>query len=144
VPFIRKKIQLSSTVIYEIHLTIVLFRIIFYYFKEERTMLKRYQVLLPDWMEDNIKYYIDLYGLSFSEGIRAELCSAIIATVQLQFPEYKPDTTLEEIIDKLKKMRTRKIEKEEIKQILSKVYFEARKASEYRHSKEKEQRQSRP
>ena len=67
-------------------------------------MLKRYQVLLPDWMGDNIKYYIDIYGLSFSEGIRAELCSAIIATVQLQFPEYKSDTTLEEIIDKLKKI----------------------------------------
>lgn len=103
-------------------------------------MLKRYQVLLPDWMGDNIKYYIDMYGLSFSEGIRAELCSAIIATVQLQFPEYKPDITLEEIIDKLKKMRNRKIKKEEINKILSKVYFEARKASEYRHSKEKEQR----
>jgi len=85
-----------------------------------------------------------MYGLSFSEGIRAELCSAIIATVQLQFPEYKPDTTLEEIIDKLKKMRNRKIKKEEINKILSKVYFEARKASEYRHSKEKEQRQLRP
>ena len=104
-------------------------------------MLKRYQVLLPDWMEDNIKYYIDKYGLSFSEGIRAELCSAIIATVQLQFPEYKPDITLEEIIDKQKKMRNRKIKKEEIKQILSKVYFEARKATEYRQSKEKERRQ---
>ncbi len=106
-------------------------------------MLKRYQVLLPDWMEDNIKYYIDLYGLSFSEGIRAELCSAIIATVQLQFPEYKPDTTLEDIIDKLKRIRNSKIKKEEIKQILSKVYFEARKASEYRHSKEKKLRQLR-
>lgn len=105
-------------------------------------MLKRYQVLLPDWMEDNIKYYIDKYGLSFSEGIRAELCSAIIATVQLQFPEYKPDTTLEEIIGKLGKMQNRKIKKEEIKQILSNVYFEARKASEYRHSKEKEKSQT--
>ena len=100
-------------------------------------MLKRYQVLLPDWMGDNIKYYVNKYGLSFSEGIRAELCSAIIATVQLQFPEYKPDTTLEEIIDKLKKMQNKDIKKEEINQILSKVYFEARKASEYRHSKEK-------
>lgn len=107
-------------------------------------MLKRYQVLLPDWMEDNIKYYIDKYGLSFSEGIRAELCSAIIATVQLQFPEYKPGITLEEIIDRLKKMQNREIKKEEIKQILSKIYFEARKASEYRHSKEKEERQLRP
>jgi len=137
----RKKFQPLIAFIYEFRLAIVLFQNIFYYFKEERTMLKRYQVLLPDWMEDNIKYYIDKYGLSFSEGIRAELCSAIIATVQLQFPEYKPDITLEEIIDKQKKMRNRKIKKEEIKQILSKVYFEARKATEYRQSKEKERRQ---
>ena len=103
-------------------------------------MLKRYQVLLPDWLEDNIKYYIEKYGLSFSEGIRAELCSAILATIQLQFPEYKPDITIEEIIDRLKKMHNRKVKKEEIKQLLSKIYFEARKASDYRHSKEKKQK----
>lgn len=103
-------------------------------------MLKRYQVLLPDWMEDNIQYYVNKYGLSFSEGIRAELCSAIIATVQIQFPEYKPDITLEGIIDKLNKMQNKKINKEEINQILSKVYFEARKASDYRKSKTTEQK----
>ncbi|MDH5467957.1 MAG: hypothetical protein OEY25_11115 [Candidatus Aminicenantes bacterium] len=103
-------------------------------------MLKRYQVLLPDWMEDNIQHYIDKYGLSFSEGIRAELCSAILATVEKQFPEYKPDITIEEIIERLKKMQNRKVEKEEIKQLLSKIYFEARKASEYRHSKEKKKK----
>ena len=105
-------------------------------------MLKRYQVLLPDWMEEDIQHYIDKYGLSFSEGIRPELCSAIIATVQLQFPEYKPDTTIEEIIGKLKKMENRKIEKEEINRLLSKVYFEARKASEYRRTKTKKQKSS--
>ena len=103
-------------------------------------MLKRYQVLLPDWMEDNIKYYIEKYGLSFSEGIRAELCSAILATVQLQFPEYKPGITIEDVIDKLKKIHKKKVKKEEIKQLLSLVYFEARKASDYRHSKEKKQK----
>jgi len=103
-------------------------------------MLKRYQVLLPDWLEDNIKYYIEKYGLSFSEGIRAELCSAILATVQLQFPEYKPGITIEEVISKLKKMNTGKVKKEEIKQLLSKIYFEARKASEYRHTKGKKQK----
>jgi len=103
-------------------------------------MLKRYQVLLPDWLEDNIQYYIDKYGLSFSEGIRAELCSAILATVQLQFPEYKPGITIEEVIDRIKKMSTRKVKKEEIKQLLSKIYFEARKASEYRNLKGKKQK----
>ncbi len=121
-------------------LTLALFTLILYYFTEERIMLKRYQVLLPDWMEDNIQYYVSKYDLSFSEGIRAELCSAIIATVQIQFPEYKPNITLEGIIDRLKKMQGRKTNKEEINQILSKVYFEARKASDYRKSKTIEQK----
>jgi hypothetical protein len=103
-------------------------------------MLKRYQVLLPDWMEDNIQYYVKRYGISFSEGIRAELCSAIIATVQIQFPEYKPDISLEGIIDKLNNMQNKKINKEEINKMLSKVYHEARKASDYRKSKTIEQK----
>lgn len=103
-------------------------------------MLKRYQVLLPDWLEDHIKYYVDKYGLSFSEGIRAELCSSILATVPKQFPEYKPGITSEEVIDIIKKMQKKKIKKEEALRLLSKVYFEARKASEYRIAKEKEKR----
>ena len=103
-------------------------------------MLKRYQVLLPDWLEAHIKYYVDKYGLSFSEGIRAELCSSILATVPKQFPEYKPGVTSEEVIDIMKKMQKKEIKKEEALRLLSKVYFEARKAAEYRLAKEKEQR----
>jgi hypothetical protein len=103
-------------------------------------MLKRYQVLFPDWLEDHIKYYVDKYGLSFSEGIRAELCSSILATVPKQFPEYKPGITSEEVIDIIKKMQKKEIKKEEALRLLSKIYFEAGKASEYRLAKEKEQR----
>lgn len=44
-------------------------------------MLKRYQVLLPDWMEEYIKYLVDKYDLSFSEVIRGEICIAILCTV---------------------------------------------------------------
>ena len=101
-------------------------------------MLKRYQVLLPDWMEDSIKYFVEKYNLSFSEGIRAEICAAILATVPKQFPEYKPKITHEDLIAMIAKMQKSKINREEVRRLLSKVYFEARKATEYRLANEKE------
>lgn len=100
--------------------------------------MKRYQVLLPDWLEENIKYYVDKYGLSFSEGLRAEICYAILASVPKQFPEYKPDISSDELHGMLKKIQETEVSKEQVKRLLSRVYFEARKAVEYRLSKEKE------
>ncbi len=99
-------------------------------------MLKRYQVLLPDWMEDNIQRFVKKYKLSISEAIRAEISIAILATVPKQYPEYKPGITLEELIDMIKKMEKEKITRKEVRRLLSKVYFESRKAVEYRFTKE--------
>ena len=45
-------------------------------------MLKRYQVLLPDWLEDNIKEIAEIFDLSFSEIIRLELCFAILSSTK--------------------------------------------------------------
>lgn len=101
-------------------------------------MLKRYQVLLPDWMEDGIKHYVKKYKISFSEAIRAEICASILATVPKQFSEYKPDLTHEDMVTMIKKMTKEKMTREEVKRLLSRVYFEARKAAEYRLGKEKE------
>ncbi len=42
-------------------------------------MLKRYQVLLPDWLEDYVKLLADKYDLSFSEIIRTIICNWILA-----------------------------------------------------------------
>lgn len=100
-------------------------------------MLKRYQVLLPDWLEENIKLFADKYDLSFSEIIRAEICIAILATVPRQYPEYKPGIIHDEIVKKLRENSEGKMEREEIHRMLSKIYFEARKAVEYRLEKEK-------
>ena len=100
--------------------------------------MKRYQVLLPDWLEDNIKYYVDKYDLSFSEGLRAEICYAILASVPKQFPEYKPGIGSDELLRMVQKTAETELSKEQIQRFLSKVYFEARKAVEYRLSKEKE------
>ena len=73
--------------------------------------------------------------MSFSEVIRAEICSAILATVPKQFIEYKPGLTHDDIVGLMIEMAHKKLEREEALQWLLKIYFEARKASEFRLKK---------
>lgn len=103
-------------------------------------MLKRYQVLLPDWLEDYIKFMVDRYDLSFSEVIRVELCIAILNMVPRLFPELKPEIRGEDIAELVKKNLKVEMEQEETHRLMSKIYFEARKAVEYRLKKEKDEK----
>ncbi|MGD8537018.1 MAG: hypothetical protein PVF66_14315 [Candidatus Aminicenantes bacterium] len=103
-------------------------------------MLKRYQVLLPDWLEEYIKFLADRYDLSFSEVIRGELCVAILNMVPHLFPELKSEMSGKEIASLVKKNLEEEMEQEESHRLLSKLYFEARKAVEYRLSREKKQK----
>jgi len=103
-------------------------------------VLKRYQVLLPDWLEEYIKYLADKYDLSFSEVIRVEICIAIVGTISKLHPEYKFGITPEEILDMIKKAIQENTESDEQHRILSQIYFETRKAIEYRFSQEKKQK----
>lgn len=105
--------------------------------KKEFDVLKRYQVLLPDWLEDYIKHLVDAFDLSFSEVIRAEICCTVLATVPALYPEYKPGFKHQDILDMIKKNFGIDLEREETHRLLSKIYFEARKAAEYRLEKEK-------
>ncbi len=99
-------------------------------------MLKKYQVLIPDWLEDYIKYVAERYDLSISEIIRAEICFAVISQVSHFYPEYKAGISSVELLEAFKKNLGKDFEREEIHKILSKVYFETRKAVEYRLSRE--------
>ncbi|NIO48501.1 MAG: hypothetical protein GTN73_03540 [Candidatus Aminicenantes bacterium] len=103
-------------------------------------MLKRYQVLLPDWLEDYIKFLSDKYDLSFSEVIRVEICIAIINTISMLYPNYKFGITPEEILNMIKKDVQENMEKEEEHRMLSKIYFETRKAIEHRFYEEKKKK----
>ena len=103
-------------------------------------MLKRYQVLLPDWLGEYIKQLVNKYDLSFSEVIRVEICMAILSTVSTLFPEYKLGITPKEIFTKIQQHAEKGMEREEEYRILSKIYFETRKAIEYRVNKEKKLR----
>ena len=107
---------------------------------QEVEVLKRYQVLLPDWLEDYIKHAVEKYDLSFSEVIRGEFCLAILMIVPHDYPEYKPGITVKEVSELSLKYSKGKMEREEALKIFSKISFEARKAAEYRLKKEKKQK----
>ena len=99
-------------------------------------MLKRYQVLLPDWLEEYIKFLVDQYDTSFSEAIRIELCIAVLCMVPRLFSEYKSGTDIDEIVKCVNQNYEKEIDQDERHRNLSKIYFEARKAIDYRLKKE--------
>jgi len=100
-------------------------------------VLKRYQVLLQGWLEDYVKYIVEIYDLSFSEVIRLELCFAILSSTISQYPEFKPGITPQEILESAKKAAQFGINRDELHRVMSKIYFETRKAVEFRLSQEK-------
>lgn len=104
-------------------------------------MLKRYQVLLPDWMQDYIQFIADKYDLSFSETIRGEICVAILCITSHLYPDYKSGLSTKEFLDQIKKIADEKMTKEKMHKVISQVSHEARKYVEYRLSKEKIQKQ---
>lgn len=104
-------------------------------------MLKRYQVLLTDWLEEYLKAAAEKYDLSFSEALRALLCNGIICGVASIFPEYKLELVLKELESYYKKisLNSNKVSTKEMDMhtLLSKLYFEARKAVEFSLAQEK-------
>ena len=98
-------------------------------------MLKRYQVLLPDWLEDYLKWGVKQYGLSFSEIIRLEICFSVLAMIEELHPEYKPNLSMKDILSMARSSNKTKVKKEDINRFTSRIYFETRKAIEYRTSK---------
>jgi hypothetical protein len=105
-------------------------------FKEEK-VLKRYQVLLPDWLGDWIEHLVDMYDLSFSEIIRAEICYSILAGTANLYPDHKLGLTVQEISKLSKKNATEEMNRDEMLKTISKMYFETRKAVEFRLDKER-------
>ena len=97
---------------------------------------KRYQVLLSKWMEDYIKFIAERYDMNFSSAIRVHMCLGILYAVSGVEPNYKIDLPKDEIFKLSKKASKDDLQEEEVHQFLSKIIFEARKAVEYRLSKE--------
>ncbi len=101
-------------------------------------MQKRYQVLIPDWLEEYIKWGVKKYKLNFSELIRLEICQAIIGYISERYPEYNSGYSMKDFIKGIRSFEKGEMSPETLDKTISQIYFEARKAIEYRFSKEKE------
>lgn len=100
-------------------------------------MLKRYQVLLNDWLADYIRHLSEKYDASFSEVIRLSLCMEFAYTITLRHPEYKTKLNHKKVLNEMNELlKTNKFEEENHK-IISRTYFEARKAIEFALEKER-------
>jgi hypothetical protein len=97
-------------------------------------VLKKYQVLIPEWLENYIIHIAEKYDLSVSEVIRAEICYAINSQITYFYPEYKPGISNTELLEAFRSNLGEDFDREEIHKIMSKVCFETRKAVEYRLS----------
>ena len=103
-------------------------------------MLKRHQVLLTDWLGDHLKMISEKYDISFSEAIRLTLCLQITKLVSTAYPKYKVATFDKELVGVIQKAKVNKTNMENLHKLLSKIYFEARKAMEFWAAEEKKRK----
>lgn len=105
-------------------------------------MSKKFQVVLPSWMEEYLETLAARYDLTISELLRLELSLAFICFVNHFFPEYRGPTIEDLGIPTAKDAPSlEKIDRERMHKILSRIYFEARKSSDYHTKKEKLRKQ---
>ncbi|MBN3039201.1 MAG: hypothetical protein JW869_07300 [Candidatus Omnitrophica bacterium] len=102
-------------------------------------MLKRYQILLDDWLVSEAKKMAQRYRMSFSEIVRAALCSKYLDCVYLMYPNYDNKIDQDELKKVLKSRSFEKMGREEFQKRLSKLYFEAQKAIEFVNKQEARQ-----
>jgi hypothetical protein len=52
-------------------------------------MLKRFQVLLTDWLAEYAQFVSEEYDVSFSEAVRILMCIGTVYAVREIFPQFK-------------------------------------------------------
>lgn len=98
-------------------------------------MNRKYQVILPDWLEDYIKFLVDKYELNFSEVIRLQICYSVLCLMEKIYPEFESGLSVNDIAT-IPHEYPESQDREDLLRRLSKIYFETRKAVEYRLEKE--------
>jgi len=98
-------------------------------------MLKRYQILLNDWLAEHLKLIAEKNDFSFSEMTRIVLCEGLLRTCPTLHPEYKSKIKPQELSNLAKEGNDPETPLDRKHQLASKLYFEARKAIEYMNVK---------
>lgn len=95
-------------------------------------MSKKFQVVLPDWMEEYLEALSKRFDLTISEIMRLELSLAFICFVNHYFPEYDGPSFGDLGIPIANESPSlENIDRERMHKILSRFYFEARKSIDY-------------
>lgn len=95
-------------------------------------MGKKFQVVLPDWMENYLQMISKKYDLTISELLRLDLSLSFICFIKYFYPEYKGIEIKDLGIPVAKDVPAlEKIDRERMHRILSRIYFEARKAADF-------------
>lgn len=100
-------------------------------------MLKRVQILLTDWQIEYAKFIAEKYDISISEAVRMNMSYGIFNCVKDIYPDQKSKFNVGDVVKNIKKAASGKMKREALLQSLSKCYFDARKAAEYRIDKER-------
>jgi len=99
-------------------------------------MLKRNQILLEDWQVEYLKLLAKQNDFSLSETVRIVVCTGILHTAPALYPELKSKIIGEKEMLKIAiEGCNRDTPQEKRHQFTSKIYFEARKATEYMSAK---------
>ena len=94
-------------------------------------MLKRYQVLLEDWQAEHLKLIAEKNDLSFSETLRIAVSHGLIHYGPFIYPKCKEKIIDNESLGNLaKEGYSANTTTQRKHQIISKLYFEARKTAE--------------
>lgn len=101
---------------------------------------KRFQILLSEWQEEYLRYVSEKHDYSFSEILRIFLSLGFLYIVPLLSPEYRSQLTKKRLAEITKNVARLGNTKEERSKFVSTVYFEARKAAEYRLNAVKKKR----
>ena len=100
-------------------------------------MLRRYQVLLADWLGDHFKEISKKYDISFSEAIRIVACLQVPKLAKIAHPKCKFISFDKELVKAIKQASTNRSNSADFHKLLSEIYFEARKALEVWDKEEK-------
>ncbi len=94
-------------------------------------MLKRYQILLNDWIGEHIAKISEKYDISMSEVVRILLCLQIPKMISQSYPKHKVIMSDKKFVMTIKKSVLQKDERANLHKQLSDLYYEARKAIEF-------------
>jgi len=94
-------------------------------------VLKRFQILLSDWLAEYAQFVSGEYDISFSEAVRIIMCVGAIQAIRELHLKYKSHLSVKQMVESMKKVNG-KAREEIVHQRISQAYFEARKAIEFR------------